>query len=134
METIADKLIGFPIAYGLKIIGAIIILILGRVATAIGRKAVTRVLTKQDPSVVSFAGSFAYILVLALTVLAALAKFGFQTTSLVAALGAAGLAVGFTLQGSLANSAAGVLILVLRPYKLGDFIGVAGVARIVKEA
>lgn len=114
METIADKLIGFPTTYGLKIIGAIIILILGRVAAAIARKAVTRVLTKQDPSVVSFAGSFASILVLVLAVLAALATFGFQTASLVAALGAAGLAVGFALQGSLANFAGGVLMLVLR--------------------
>jgi small conductance mechanosensitive channel len=62
-----------------------------------------------------------------------LAKFGFQTASLVAVLGAAGLAVGFALQGSLANFAAGVLILVFRPYRVGNFIDVAGVAGIVKE-
>lgn len=133
METISDKLISFATSYGLQIIGAIVILILGRVAAGIARKAVRRMLAKQDPSVVSFAGSFAFILVLAFAVLAALAKFGFQTASLVAVLGAAGLAVGFALQGSLANFAAGVLILVLRPYRVGDFIDVAGVAGIVKE-
>ena len=75
-------------------------------------------LAKQDPSVASFAGSFAYFLVLVFAVLAALAKFGFQTASLVAVLGAAGLAVEFALQGSLANFAAGLLILVFRPYRV----------------
>lgn len=75
----------------------------------------------------------AYILVLVLAVVAALAKFGIQTASLVAILGAAGLAVGFALQGSLVNFAAGVLILVLRPYRIGDYIDVAGVAGTVKE-
>ena len=66
-------------------------------------------------------------------VLAALAKFGIQTASFVAILGAAGFAVGFALQGSLANFAAGVLILVLRPFRVGDFIDAAGVAGNVKE-
>jgi small conductance mechanosensitive channel len=64
--------------------------------------------------------------------LAALAKFGIQTASFVAVLGAAGFAIGFAMQGSLANFAAGVLILVLRPYRTGDYIDVAGVAGTVK--
>jgi small conductance mechanosensitive channel len=133
METVSDKLVVFATTYGLKIVGAIIILIVGRIAASIARRAVKRMLVKQDPSVVSFAGSFAYILVLVFAILAALAKFGFQTASLVAVLGAAGLAIGFALPGSLANFAAGIHILVFPPFRVGDFIDVAGVAGTVKE-
>ena len=74
-----------------------------------------------------------YFLILTFAVLAALAKFGIQTASFVAILGAAGFAIGFALQGSLSNFAAGVLILVLRPFKVGDYIDGAGVAGTVKE-
>jgi small conductance mechanosensitive channel len=133
METVVDKLVAFATTYGLKIIGAIIILILGRIAAGVARKAVRRMLAKQDPSIISFAGSMAYILVLVFAVVAALAKFGIQTASFVAILGAAGFAIGFALQGSLANFAAGVLILVFRPYRVGDYIDVAGVAGSVME-
>ena len=74
-----------------------------------------------------------YVLILVFAVLPALAKFGIQTASFVAILGAAGFAVGFVLQGSLANFAAGVLILGLRPFKMGDYIIGAGEAGTVKE-
>jgi small conductance mechanosensitive channel len=129
MDNVADQLTFFVTTYGIKIIGAIIILILGRIAAGIGRKAVKKVLekSKTDPAVVSFVGSMIYFLILIFAVLAALAKFGIQTASFVAILGAAGFAIGFALQGSLANFAAGVLILVLRPFKG------AGVAGTVKE-
>jgi small conductance mechanosensitive channel len=125
----------FITTYGIKIIGAIIILILGRIAAGIGRKIVKRILekSKTDPAIVSFVGSMIYFLILIFAVLAALAKFGIQTASFVAILGAAGFAIGFALQGSLANFAAGVLILVLRPFKIGDFIDGAGVAGTVKD-
>jgi small conductance mechanosensitive channel len=115
--------------YGLRVIGAIAILVIGRFAAGLARKAVKKMLTARgvDPSVVSFTGSLAYALVLVFAVMASLAKFGIQTTSFVAVLGAAGLAVGLALQGSLANFAAGVLILILRPYKTGDVIDAAGV-------
>jgi small conductance mechanosensitive channel len=135
VDNVLDQLTLFVTTYGLKIIGAIIILILGRIAAGIGRKVVEKVLekSKTDPAVVSFAGSMIYFLILIFAVLAALAKFGIQTASFVAILGAAGFAIGFALQGSLANFAAGVLILVLRPFKVGNFIDGAGVAGTVKE-
>ena len=135
MKTAVDQLVIFVTTYGLKIIGAIIILILGRIAAGIVRRSVRRILerSRTDPSIVSFVGSLTYVLVLTFAVLAALAKFGIQTASFIAILGAAGFAIGFALQGSLANFAAGVLILVLRPYRVGDFIDSAGVAGIVKE-
>jgi small conductance mechanosensitive channel len=135
MDNVTGQLTLFVTTYGIKIIGAIIILILGRIAAGIGRKFVKKVLekSKTDPAVVSFVGSMIYFLILIFAVLAALAKFGIQTASFVAILGAAGFAIGFALQGSLANFAAGVLILVLRPFKVGNFIDGAGVAGTVKE-
>jgi len=133
--AVVDQLVIFVTTYGLKTIGAIVILIVGRVVAGIGRKIVSKVLERAgtDSSVLSFVGSLTYILILTFAVLAALAKFGIQTASFVAVLGAAGFAVGFALQGSLANFAAGVLILVLRPYRVGDFIEAAGVAGNVKD-
>ncbi len=135
MDNIADQLTVFVTTYGINVIGAIIILILGRIAAGIGRKVVKKVLekSKTDPAVVSFVESMIYFLILIFAVVAALAKFGIQTASFVAILGAAAFAIGFALQGSLANFAAGVLILVLRPFKVGDYIDGAGVAGTVKD-
>jgi small conductance mechanosensitive channel len=135
MESCAKQLVTFATTYGLQVIGAILILILGRIAAGIGRRIVEKILikAKQEPSIISFVGNLTYVIILTFAVLAALAKFGIQTASFVAVLGAAGFAVGFALQGSLANFAAGVLILVLRPYRIGDFIDGAGIAGTVKE-
>ena len=135
MDNVAGQLMFFITTYGIKVIGAIIILILGRIAAGIGRNIVRKLLekSKTDPAVISFVGGMIYFLILTFAVLAALAKFGIQTASFVAILGAAGFAVGFALQGSLANFAAGVLILVLRPFKVGNFIDGAGVAGTVKD-
>jgi len=135
MDTTGGQIVSFISIYGIKVIGAIIILILGRIAAGIGRSAVGKMLdkTKTDPAIVAFVRSLVYILILVFAILAALAKFGIQTASFVAILGAAGFAVGFALQGSLANFAAGVLILALRPFKLGDYIMGAGEAGTVKE-
>ena len=124
MDNVVIQLTIFITTYGIKIIGAILILILGRMAAGIGRRIVVKALEKSetDPAVISFVGSLTYFLILIFAVLAALAKFGIQTASFVAVLGAAGFAIGFALQGSLGNFAAGVLILVLRPFKVGDWV------------
>ncbi len=135
MENYSEQIMFFLTTYGLQVIGAIIILIIGRIIAGIGRNITRKILTKSnsDPAIISFVGSLVYFLILIFTVLAALAKFGIQTASFVAILGAAGFAIGFALQGSLANFAAGVLILVLRPFKVGDVIDAAGVLGGVKE-
>ncbi len=135
MTNATDQLIVFATSYGLKIIGAIITLILGSFAAGLGRKVVNNLLkkAKTDPSIISFVSRLTYILILIFSLIAALAKFGIQTTSFVAVLGAAGLAIGLALQGSLANFAAGVLILVLRPFEIDDYINGAGEAGTVKE-
>jgi small conductance mechanosensitive channel len=128
-------LVIFVTTYGIQIIGAIVILIIGRIMAGIGRGIVRRILekSKTEPSIILFVGNLIYYLILIFAVLAALAKFGVQTASFVAILGAAGFAVGFALQGSLANFAAGVLFLVLRPFRVGDFIDGAGVFGNVKD-
>jgi small conductance mechanosensitive channel len=135
MQKILDQIGPFFWTYSLQVIGAIIILIVGWIAAGSARKILRRLLvkTKTDEAVVSFVGNIAYFLILTFAVLAALAKFGVQTASFVAVLGAAGLAIGLALQGTLANFAAGVLILILRPFRIGDYIEGAGVAGTVKE-
>jgi small conductance mechanosensitive channel len=135
MDKVIEQLTTFATDYGLKIIGAIIILIVGRIAAGAVRSIVRRILNraKVDATVVTFFATLAYFLVLTFTIVAALAKFGIQTASFVAILGAAAFAIGFALQGSLANFAAGVMILLFRPYKVGDFIEAAGVAGTVVE-
>lgn len=129
MDNIFEQLMAFATSYGLRILGAIFILIAGRIAAGMFRKLVKKLLTRAnvDLAVVSFVGSLVYVGVLVFAVVAALSKFGVETASFIAVLGAAGFAVGFALQGSLANFAAGVLILVLRPFKIGDVIEGAGV-------
>ncbi len=135
MEAIVQEIMQVVAKYGLQIIGAILILIFGRIGAGIARKVARRALGKAnvDPTITSFAGQFAYIIVMAVAVLASLAKFGVQTTSFVAVLAAAGFAVGFALQGSLSHFAAGVLLLIFRPLKVGDFVEAGGVSGTVKE-
>ncbi|MFW6114674.1 MAG: mechanosensitive ion channel family protein [Thermodesulfobacteriota bacterium] len=135
MSSVADQVLVFITTYGINIIGAIVILIVGRIAAGMGRGIVKRVLEKREtePAIVSFMESLTYILIIVFAVLAALAKFGVQTASFIAVLGAAGLAIGFALQGSLANFAAGVLILVLRPFRVNDYIIGGGEGGTVKK-
>ncbi|MFT5090546.1 MAG: small conductance mechanosensitive channel [Candidatus Latescibacterota bacterium] len=131
----SDDLAGMMAQYGLQVIGAIAILILGRIAAGIGRSLVQRMLerAKVDAAVVSFISSLFYFFLLVCVGVATLANFGVQTASVIAVLGAAGFAVGLALQGSLSNFAAGVMILVFRPFKVDDFIDVAGVTGTVKD-
>jgi small conductance mechanosensitive channel len=135
MEDVIRKLTEFGTTYGLRIIGAILLLIFGRIAASIARRIVKRALGKRktEDTIVSFVSTLIYALVMTFIVLATLATLGIQTASFVAVLGAAAFAIGFALQGSLSNFAAGVMILVFRPYKVGDFIDAAGVAGVVKE-
>ena len=115
-------------AFGFRLITALLILVAGRWLAKFLRILIGSVLGKQkmDPTLVTFVGSLAYFAILTFTALAALAQLGIQTTSFIAVIGAAGLAVGLALQGSLANLAAGVLMLIFRPFKLGDYIAGAG--------
>jgi small conductance mechanosensitive channel len=135
MDRIVEEVIAVVAKYGLQVIGAILILVLGRIGAGLARKLTRRALGKADvdSTVTGFVAQFAYIIVLVVAVLASLAKFGVQTTSFVAVLGAAGFAIGLALQGSLSHFAAGVLILIFRPLKVGDFVEAGGVSGTIKE-
>jgi len=117
------------------VLAALAIFIIGRWVAKGVRRGVRRMLEKggADPIIVGFMGSITYIALLAFVVVAALGQLGIQTTSFIAILGAAGLAVGLALQGSLANFAAGFLMIIFRPFKVGDFIEGAGVAGVVQD-
>ncbi|MDP3326858.1 mechanosensitive ion channel family protein [Parvibaculum sp.] len=121
---------------GLSLLSAILILILGiwfagrlRLWTvrAFGR------MPQMDTMLQNFFGTIVWYLAIIFTVLAVLAKFGVQTASLIAVLGAAGLAVGLALQGTLANVAAGVMLLIIRPFRAGHYVEVGGIAGTVKS-
>ena len=122
-------------AYGLKIIFAIIIFIVGRWVARFLSKVTLRVMEKRevDPTLRSFVGNLIFYTLLTFVVLAALGQLGIQTTSFIAVIGAAGLAVGLALQGSLANFASGFLLILFRPFKVGDFIEGAGVTGTVES-
>ncbi len=121
--------------YGLPVLFAIIILIVGAWAAKVIKGIVNRMLTRRelDPIIVGFIANFTYVILMVFVVLAALGKVGVQTTSFVAIIGAAGLAIGLALQGSLANFAAGFLMILFRPFKKGDYIEAGGTAGIVDE-
>jgi small conductance mechanosensitive channel len=123
------------VAYGLKVAGALAVLLVGRVLAGALRKGLRRSLESRevDPSLIPFVSNLVYWLTLAFVIIAVLGLFGIETTSLVAVLGAAGLAVGLALQGTLSNFSAGVMLLVFRPFRIGDFVECAGTSGSVKE-
>jgi len=121
--------------FGVKILAALAVFVIGRWVVKYLGKLVGRVMEKRnvDPTLTKFIASMTYVALLTFVILAALGMLGVQTTSFIAVIGAAGLAVGLALQGSLANFAAGVLMIIFRPFKVGDFIEGAGVTGIVEE-
>jgi small conductance mechanosensitive channel len=121
--------------WGLKVIAAVAIFIVGRWIAMFMRRVIRRLMERAnvESTITGFVSSIAYIALLAFVVIAVLGQLGIQTTSFIAVLGAAGLAIGLALQGSLANFAAGFLMIIFRPFKVGDFIEGAGVAGIVEE-
>ncbi len=125
----------FVTDYGVRIAFALAIFLIGRWVSGLISRTIRRLMErhKVDPVLTTFASSMAYFGLLAMVALASLNKLGFETTSFVALIGAAGLAVGLAVQGSLSNFAAGVLIIIFRPFKLGDYIEGGGTAGVVKE-
>ncbi len=124
------------VANALNAIGAIIILLIGLWLSGRADALAVRMLGRTphfDPMLRSFFGSVARYLILTVTVLAVLSQFGIQTTSLVAVLGAASLAIGLALQGTLSNLAAGVMLLIFRPFRIGHKVQIGGNLGTVRE-
>ncbi len=123
------------ISFGIKLVVAILIVFIGKMLSRLVSKGVAKILGHKnvDQTVISFVESLVYGLAFTLTLIVAISHLGFNTSSLVAILGAAGLAIGLALQGSLSNFASGVLLISFRPFKAGDFVEVSGVAGIVEE-
>ena len=121
-------------AFGLKLIAAILIFVIGRWIARMVQNGLEKGMLKThvDPVLVTFTVNMAYAALMVFVVLAALGQLGVQTTSFIAVLGAAGLAVGLALQGSLSNFAAGVMIIIFRPFKIGDYVEGGGTGGTVK--
>ncbi len=135
IDQVIQKVWELVTIYGIKVIAAIAIFVIGRWVAKIVSKLVTRMMNKAkvDETLSKFVGGMVYIALLAFVVLAALSQLGIQTTSFIAVLGAAGLAIGLALQGSLANFAAGFLMIIFKPFRVGDYIEGGGVAGTVEE-
>lgn len=133
-QTTSDLIMGYISLYGLKVLAAIAIFVIGKWVAKIAVNFVKKMMTKAkiEATLVGFAGNILYGLAMAFIVIAALSQLGVETTSLAAVLAAAGLAIGLALQGSLSNLAAGVMIILFRPFKYGDFIEAAGVSGTVE--
>lgn len=114
---------------GMKVLGALAILIIGRMIAGAVRGSLKKVLAARglDPSLTGFISSLAYFGLMTFTVIATVGQFGVKTASFIAILGAAGFAIGMALQGTLANFASGVMILLFRPFTTGDVIEAAGI-------
>lgn len=136
IQEIMDVIVTSLASYGLNVVGALAIIIFGFIAAGWARRSVERALSRSkraDPTLTRFFGSLVKYAVIAFVVIAALQQFGVEATSLVAVFGAAGLAIGLALQGTLSNVAAGVMLLMFRPFKIGDFVDIGGKVGTVKE-
>lgn len=123
------------IQYAVNIVAAIVILIIGSIVARVVGNALNRVMKLRgiDATVADFLAAIVRYGVLAFTFIAVLGRVGVQTTSVIAVLGAAGLAVGLALQGSLSNFAAGVLLVIFRPLRVGEYVDLGGVAGTVDQ-
>ena len=135
IQTLLPMLQESAIFYGVNFAKAIAIFIVGKFIVGLIAKAIGKGVGRSgtDPMLAKFVTNIAYALMLTFVVIASISQLGVQTASLVAVLGAAGLAVGLALQGSLANFAAGVMTIVFRPYNVGDMVEVAGQTGQVEE-
>lgn len=135
MENLSEQIYGIVMEYGPKLIGAIITLVIGMWVISIIRKVLSKRFEKKnvDPSLRGFLNSLIGIGLKLMLWIAVIGMVGVEMTSFIAILGAAGLAVGMALSGTLQNFAGGIMILLFKPFKAGDFISAQGHAGIVNE-
>ena len=135
-EASSGVIMEMIITYGLNILGAVVILIVGYIIAGWAAKKVKKSALnsgKFDDTIAPVMGKVVKITILIITFLVVLGQFGVQTASIIAVLGAAGLAIGLALQGMLSNVAAGMMLLILRPIKVGDAVDIGGTSGVVDE-
>lgn len=135
LEILVQQLINWGVDAGGRIIGAIIVLVVGRFVISFLKKLVAKLMMKKhiDPGIQSFVKSLTNILLTILLVIAVVSKLGVDTTSFAALLASAGLAIGMALSGNLQNFAGGIVVLLFRPFKVGDWIEYLDVSGTVRE-
>ncbi len=135
MENISNWVSEHGIDWGIKIVIAIAIFVIGKILARLVANLVKKALqrTGTDAMLVNFLGTITYTVLIIAVLLAAVDSLGVNVTSLMAILGAAGLAVGLALKDSLSNFAAGVMIIIFRPFNIGDFITAGGCSGVVDE-
>lgn len=135
LEVFTNQAMELAATWGFRVIGAIVLLLVGWVVAGWTRRLTARAFrsSKLDEALVRFFSAAAYYAVLVFVLLAVLASFGIQTASFVAVLGAASLAIGLAMQGTFSNFAAGVMLLIFRPFKIGDYVDIAGTTGTVHD-
>ena len=134
-EKMSEMMDAYIIPWGISIVMAIVIYIVGKIIVGMLVNVLGKVMTrsKYDDMLIDFVKAIARAILMLFVIIAALDQLGVDTTSLAAILAAAGLAIGLSLQGSLQNFAAGVMLLVFKPFKAGDFIEAGGATGVVKS-
>jgi len=135
INSVQEQITNLVFTYGPKLIGAVVVLILGNLIIKAIMRSFSKMLDKRetDASLKPFLQSLVGMLLKAMLVISVLGMLGIEMTSFIAVLGAAGLAVGMALSGTLQNFAGGVIILLFKPFKVGDFIDAQGHLGVVKE-
>jgi len=125
----------YIIPWGINLVSAIVVFILGRWLAKLIVKALSKVMrrAKVDETLINFLGNVFYVALLVVVIIAALDRLGINTTSVLAVFATAGLAVGLALKDSLSNFAAGVMLIIFKPFKVGDFVEAGGSAGTVEE-
>jgi len=133
--AVYERLVELITVYGVRILGAVVIFIVGKWAAGLLSKFLHRILRRSavEKTLSKFLKNITYYGLFAFVIVAALSNLGIETASFIAVLGAAGLAIGFALQGSLSNFASGVLIILFKPFKVDDHIEAGGAEGIVEE-
>jgi small conductance mechanosensitive channel len=134
-QQVTTLIVNLVSTWGLKVLGALALLFLGRIAAGWTRRIVRKALiaANVDTTLVPFIAGTAYYVILIAVIMAVLGLVGIQTASLLAILGAAGLAIGLALQGTLSNVSSGVMLLIFRPFQVGDYIEAGGTAGSVQS-